>query len=83
VDDIQALDAAAPLDAPMAETLPWQEIEEPVVPSGARSSFVENVADVMLRGAEMVVTPESALEVMRVLSLCRAAAEKTLVPGNL
>lgn len=81
--DINAIDAAAPLDVPMSETLPWQEIEEPVRPGKASSTFVDNVADVLLRGGEMVVTPESALEVMRVLDLCRAASEKRLVTSSI
>jgi len=53
-----------------ADKLPWQEktIEIPGRPHGA---FYDNVADVLLRGGAMRVTPQSVREVMRVLELIR------------
>jgi len=38
-------------------------------------SFHQNVHDVLRAGAEPVVTPESAAEVVRVIELARLAAE--------
>jgi predicted dehydrogenase len=65
------------LDGPAADRrygnddkLPWQEqvIDVPPRPHGA---FYDHVADVLLRGAPLRVTPQSVREVMRVISLIR------------
>lgn len=67
------LDAAAPDRKYAKEALPWEEKEIPVEPPPVKS-FHENVLDVLLHQGTAVVTPESAVEVMRVLDLARLSA---------
>ena len=43
-------------------------------------NFYDNVTDVLRRGGEMVVTPESVREMMRVLELIRNSA-RPLTPA--
>ncbi len=78
---LSVLDEAAPGRAYQKETLPWieQEIE---VASSAVSSFHDNVYAVLALGAAQVVTPESAVEVIRVLELSRLAAERPAPSGD-
>lgn len=49
------------------EELPWQEEEREMKPSSPGGDFYDNLRDVLKDGAEMVVTPESAAEVIRVI----------------
>jgi len=64
------LDAAAPNREYLKETLPWEEQEMAVEPPPV-ATFYENVYDVLRRGGPQVVTPEGAVNVMRVLELAR------------
>lgn len=54
------------------EVLPWKEEEREVRPSREGGSFFDNVYEVLRSGAPKVVTPESAVEVMRVIGLAHA-----------
>ena len=49
------------------ETLPWKEATFPAKPAKRGGDFYDNVADVVLRGKRMVVTPEHAREIMRTI----------------
>lgn len=49
------------------DVLPWQEETRAVKPAETPGSFYDNVAAVLRDNAKMVVTPESALEVTRVI----------------
>jgi scyllo-inositol 2-dehydrogenase (NADP+) len=49
------------------EQLPWQEEEREIKPSAPGGDFYDNVRDVLNEDAPMVVTPESAAEVIRVI----------------
>jgi len=49
------------------ETLPWKEATIPAKPAKPGGDFYDNVADVLLRGTSMVVTPEHAREIMRTI----------------
>lgn len=49
------------------ETLPWREQTMPAKPAKRGGGFYDNVADVLLRGGRMVVTPEQAREIMRTI----------------
>lgn len=51
------------------ETLPWVEEEREMKPTKAGGNFYDNVAAVLLEGAEMGVSPESAAEVQRIMEL--------------
>lgn len=51
----------------LGEELPWQEEDREMKPSAAGADFYDNVKDVLENGAPMVVTPESAAEVIRVI----------------
>jgi len=53
------------------DVLPWKEEVRPVEPKGKCPGYYDNVADVLLRGAKMVVTPESAAEVIRIIEWAR------------
>jgi scyllo-inositol 2-dehydrogenase (NADP+) len=72
--DLSVVDGAAPGRQYLREQLPWVEEERPVSPT-ITPSFHQNVHDVLRAGAEPVVTPESAAEVVRVIELARLAAE--------
>ena len=64
------LDAAAPGREYQKEALPWEEKEIEIGPPPVKA-FHENVYDVVVERAAQVVTPESALEVVRVLEMAR------------
>jgi predicted dehydrogenase len=64
------LDSAAPGRQYQNETLPWEEMEIPIGSSPV-STFHENVHEVLADRAVQIVTPESALEVVRVLEMAR------------
>ncbi len=53
------------------DVLPWQEEERDMTPSEPGGDFYDNVAAVLLEGAPMVVTPESAAEVIRIIEWAR------------
>ena len=67
------VDAAAPGRQYLSESLPWEEKELPVDPAPVES-FHENVFNVLTAGAKQIVTPESAMEVVRVSCLARKSA---------
>lgn len=73
VPDLQVLDTAAPGREYQNEELPWVETQQPIGPAPV-PGFHENVLDVLHSGADPVVTPESAAEVVRVLELIAEAA---------
>ncbi len=73
VDSLEVIDAAAPGRAYLREELPWVEETITVEPAPV-SGFHQNIFDVLANGAEQVVTPESAAEVVRVTEMCYAAA---------
>jgi predicted dehydrogenase len=56
------------------DKLPWQEKTGAVEEAQSIGTFYDNVQAVMQRGAEMVATPDSVRETMRVLSLIRGSA---------
>lgn len=49
------------------ETLPWREEGIPLDSLDAPSSFVDDVASVLLHGTKPAATPESAVEMVRIL----------------
>ncbi len=53
------------------DVLPWVEEEREIVSSEPGGDFYDNVAAVLLEGAPMVVTPESAAEVIRIIEWAR------------
>ncbi len=73
----------------LTEELPWVEKQLEVEPPGGVPSFHQNVYDVLSGAGEQLVTPESAVDVMRVLEMARQAsirqpvetAEETPVAG--
>ena len=60
------------------EQLPWQE-NVTSIESRVEGAFYDNVTGVLRRGEEMVVTPQSVRENIRVLSLIRKG---TAFPGR-
>jgi len=76
VDAPEILDAAAPDRKYLSETLPWIEEDIEISETPRVKPFHENVLDVLLRGAEPVITPESAADVVRVSNLAEEAAVK-------
>lgn len=70
---LEVLDAAAPGRQYQKEALPWEEKEIEIGPPPVRA-FHENVYDVLIHRAAQVVTPESALEVVRVLEMARLSS---------
>ena len=68
------IDAAAPGRKYLVEELPWQEKQQPTEPSAPLTAFHQNVYDVLVNNARQIVTPQSALEVMRVNEQARALA---------
>ncbi len=74
VEPLTILDAAAPERKYLKETLPWQnEIVE--LGCNPNASFHQNIYDVIAKGAEALVSPESAAEVVRVTNLAHRNAE--------
>lgn len=71
--DLQVLDAAAPDRKYLTEKLDWIE-EEHAIPETNVPGFHQNIYDVLTCGAEQVVTPESAADVVRVTELAMRAA---------
>lgn len=69
---LSALDAAAPNRQYQKEALPWKEAEIEIGPPPVKP-FHENVHDVLLNQGPPTVTPESAVEVVRVSELARAS----------
>ncbi len=55
----------------VTDNLPWKEEVMPSRPTRPTSGFYDNVADVLLHDASMTVTPESALEVVRIIEWAR------------
>lgn len=80
VPPIAVLDAAAPQWLYQKETLPWEEKESVVEPPPVKP-FHENVHDVLRHQGQQVVTPESAVEVLRVLELARLSGENYSDPS--
>lgn len=62
---VSVIDAAAPGREYMSENIPWRETSVDVPPAPV-AGFHRNVLDCLTSGAEPVVTPESAAEVVRV-----------------
>ncbi len=54
------------------DRLPWQEKAGPVEDARSIGTFYDNVVDVLKNNGQMVVTPQSVRETMRVISLIRA-----------
>lgn len=63
--DVSVIDAAAPGREYMSENIPWKETTVEVPPAPV-AGFHQNVLDCLMSGAEPIVTPESAAEVVRV-----------------
>lgn len=55
----------------MKDELPWVEETRPSKPSIPGGGFYDNVAEVILRGGKMIVLPEQAREIMRVIGLAK------------
>jgi len=53
------------------EVLPWVEEERPITPTVRIGGFHDNVWSVLREGGEMVVRPEEAAEVLRIIDLSR------------
>lgn len=53
------------------DVLPWKEEVRPAAPSKKHENYYDNVADVLMRGGKMAVTPQSAAEVIRVIEWAR------------
>lgn len=69
---LQAVDGAvATRDYSSADKLPWQEQTMPSVGPNI-GGFYDNVTDVLRRGGEMYVTPQSVREVIRVIGEVRS-----------
>ena len=66
VESLSVLDEAAPGRKYLTETLPWEEEELTVEPAPVEP-FHQNVLSVLTKGAEPIVTPESAAEIVRVI----------------
>lgn len=60
------------------EQLPWQEEDRPLVSGGGTTGFYENVAGVLRGEQSPVVTPESVLEVARVLDWAASGQDPAL-----
>ncbi len=67
---LTVLDAAAPGRKYLSETLPWKEEELEITPLPV-SSFAVNILEVLLDDAPQIVTPESVVEVARVIELAQ------------
>lgn len=74
VPSIRAIDAAAPDRAYQSEQIPWEEEHLKVSDSAGQGSFYSNVHAVIREGNTMKVTPDDALEIMRVANLARQDA---------
>jgi len=59
------------------EVLPWKEETRTIASTASRGGFYDNVAGVLLHGAKMAVTPESAADSIRLIEWAR---EKTKFP---
>ncbi|HWL50986.1 MAG TPA: Gfo/Idh/MocA family oxidoreductase [Chthoniobacteraceae bacterium] len=70
---LSVIDAAAPNRAYMKEELCWRE-EEIRADASSIPPFHQNVFEALTRQAPLVVTPESAIEVVRVIEEARLAA---------
>lgn len=53
------------------EVLPWMEEERPIVPATRIGGFHDNVWSVLREGGEMVVQPDQAAEVLRIIDLAK------------
>lgn len=73
---LEVIDAAAPGRKYLVEELPWQEKELQVDTAGPVTTFHQNVYDVLANNGQQMVTPQSALEVMRVTEQARALAAR-------
>jgi scyllo-inositol 2-dehydrogenase (NADP+) len=76
--DPQALPALEVIDGAVegrkygvGETIPWKEETRPVAPIGKYPGFYDNVAAVITKGQEMVISPESAAEIIRIIEWAR------------
>lgn len=67
VRSLQVLDAAAPIDGSLTETLPWKEEQVPVQPSSPGGTFYDNVAATLLQGAPFQVDPAQAARIIELL----------------
>lgn len=75
VEPLTTLDAAAPGRKYLKETLPWQhEVLE--LSENPNPGFHQNVYDVIANGAQALVTPRSAAEVVRVTNLAHHDAAR-------
>jgi len=70
---MEVIDSAAPGRKYLSETLPWEEKEIEVEPVPVKP-FHQNIYDVLAFGAEQVITPESAAEVVRITERAYASA---------
>jgi predicted dehydrogenase len=57
------------------ESIPWEEKEVPCVPAVKHGNFYDNVSEVLLKGHDMVVKPEHAREIIRVIGLAKKGTE--------
>lgn len=72
--ELEVVDAAAPGRAyGNDDILPWKEETREVKPQGKYPGYYENVADVLLRGGEMLIKPEEAAENTRIMEWIRKA----------
>ena len=74
-------DTAATVGFTVKEELPWRE-QTLNVDGAPGGKFYDNVTDVLRCGGEMVVSPESVREMMRVLDLIRASAAPLAPVGS-
>lgn len=72
---LKVIEGAAPNRQYLREQLPWIEEEIEAGPADC-PSFHENIHAVLTSGADQIVTPESAAEVVRVTELATKAAAK-------
>lgn len=72
VEPLEVVEGAAPgRKYGNEDVLPWQEEERDMVPSQPAEEFYDNVGAVLAEGAPLVVTPESAAEVIRIIEWAR------------
>lgn len=73
---LRVVDGAAPARQYSQETLPWEEEEWNITEDGV-ISFHQNVWDVLTHEADQIVTPESVLDVVRIMDQIENTAVKS------
>ncbi len=63
----EAIDAAAPTDGSLQETLPWQEETRPVRPTQPGGTFYDHIAAVLRDGAPSRIDPNHAARIIEIL----------------